>query len=460
MRNERSAISNQSKSNMKTLFENIFFKLGMITVLIILLLIPAIMVQDLIRERTFRSHEATIEVSGKHASDQVICGPVITIPVIKHNYSTDVNGKTTDHRQKEYYHFLPETLNIDGKVNPQKRKRGIFEVIVYGSDLDINGTFKTPNLEDENIPKEDILYNDAFVTVGISDLKGVTEQVRMKMYDSVYQFNPGVISKDVVESGLNIRIPIDSTKEQIKFDFNLNLNGSESLMFVPIGKVSDVRLSSKWQEPSFDGNFLPKERTVNKDGFKSHWKVLHLNRNFPQQWKGARNIVHQSEFGVNLKLPVDVYQKSMRVAKYAILFVTLTFLVFFFVEVLNKILIHPIQYILVGIALILFYVLLLAFSEQIYFDYAYLLAAFMTISLILVYCKAILKSWWLSIMTATILTILYLFIFVIIQMQDYALLVGSLGVFFILAVTMYFSRKIDWFEITQKKEEEPIKVIE
>jgi inner membrane protein len=174
--------------------------------------------------------------------------------------------------------------------------------------------------------------------------------------------------------------------------------------------------------------------------------VLNLNRNYPQEWTGQR-YVGSSSFGVDMKMPVDVYQKSMRVAKYAMLFIVLTFLVFFFVEILNKILIHPIQYILVGIALILFYVLMLAFSEQIYFDYAYLLAASMTIGLIYFYARAILRSRNLGMLTAAILAILYVFIFVLIQMQDYALLFGSIGVFLILGVTMYFSRKVDWFEL-------------
>jgi inner membrane protein len=186
---------------------------------------------------------------------------------------------------------------------------------------------------------------------------------------------------------------------------------------------------------------------VSKNGFQASWKVLHLNRNYPQYWVGERASLEYSAFGVDLKLPVDVYQKSMRVAKYAMLFIVLTYLVFFFVEILNKVLIHPIQYILVGLALVLFYVLMLAFSEHIYFDWAYLLAALMTISLIYFYARSILQSNKLGGMTAAILTILYSFIFVIIQMQDWALLVGSIGVFLILAVTMYFSRKIDWFDL-------------
>jgi len=249
------------------------------------------------------------------------------------------------------------------------------------------------------------------------------------------------------------RIQIDSLPEKLDFIFGISVNGIEEVTFGPIGKETNFHLNSSWKDPSFDGKFLPNKRKVNENGFSADWKVLHINRNYPQGWTGDDYEVRGTSFGVKLQLPVDVYQKSMRVAKYAILFIVLTFLVFFFVEILNKILIHPIQYILVGLALVLFYVLLLAFSEQIIFDYAYILSAVMTISLILFYCRSILKSWALAAMTASILTVLYAFIFILIQIQDYALLFGSLGIFLILAITMYFSRKIDWFEISKKQEE-------
>ena len=300
------------------------------------------------------------------------------------------------------------------------------------------------------------MMDKAFVTIGISDLKGVREQVDIQLGDSMYRCDPGVISKDIVESGLNTRVNFDSVGEQLPFRFNLAINGSEKLNFLPVGKVTEVHMKSKWKDPSFGGKFLPEKRKVDKNGFNAHWKILHINRNFPQAWSGEKYQIMHTSFGVELQLPVDVYQKSMRVSKYAILFIVLTYLVFFFVEILNRILIHPIQYILVGIALILFYVLLLAFSEQVNFDLAYMIAAFMTMALVFLYCRSILKSWALASMTAVILTILFGFIFIIIQIQDYALLFGSLGIFLILAVTMYFSRKIDWFEIG--KSEEPPKI--
>lgn len=438
---------------MKELFQNVFFKMGMITILILLLLIPAFMVEGLIKERMFRQLEAKQEVSSKHAEGQKIVGPVLTVPFITTRNVTQKDGTVKQYKDREYFHVLPNSLKIDGKIDPEIRKRGIYEVVLYGSDLKFNADFGKINFNGTGIRQEQFELDQAFITLGITDLKGIRDQVEMRWNDQKVQFNPGVNNKDIVRSGLSVPIKLDSLGQGIKLSFDLHLNGSEELSFSPIGKETVVNMTSSWSEPSFDGSFLPAQREVSKDGFSAKWKILHLNRNFPQQWVGRNHRPEDVLFGVNLKVPVDVYQKTMRVAKYAVLFIVLTYLIFFFVEVLNKVLIHPIQYILVGIALILFYVLLLAFSEQIFFNAAYLVSAIMTIGLIFLYCRSLLGSWALAAMTSVILVILYAFIFIIIQMQDYALLFGSIGIFMILAVTMYFSRKIDWFDLKKSQPE-------
>ena len=425
-----------------------------IFVLILILSIPAFMVQGLIHERMMRQEEAVTEVSSKHAMEQQLTGPILTIPFRKTRTALNQNtGRQETVTERHYLHVLPDQLNIKGTVLPEKRKRGMYEVIVYKSNMNFAAQFDELHLDYLNVAKEQIELDKAFLSIGITDLKGLSEQVKIQLNDSSFMCNPGIPVNDVIESGLHINVPLKVEDRKIKVDFKLDLKGSQELMFVPIGKETRVNLTSPWKDPSFDGEFLPHTRSVSKDGFSAEWKVLHLNRNYPQFWVGEKNSLSDSAFGVDLKLPVDVYQKSMRVAKYAMLFIVLTYLVFFFVEILNKVLIHPIQYILVGLALVLFYILMLAFSEHIYFDWAYLLAALMTIGLIYFYARAILKSGKLAAMIAAILTILYSFIFVIIQMQDYALLVGSIGVFLILAVTMHFSRKIDWFDLKKEKVE-------
>ena len=435
---------------MKVAFENILVKISFIVILILLLIIPTFMVEQLITERNQRQKESVQEVSDKHAQAQQISGPVLTIP-----YAIPrEDGKGT--RVSGLFHVLPEKLNISGELNPEKRKRGMYETVVYGSSVHIDGWFDHIDLQGSNLKQENLQLSKAYLTIGVSDLKGVTKQVSIKMNDQSYMFQPGVLSSEVIDHGLHAYCKLDSTLSKQQFEFDLELNGTHYLRFVPIGKETSVKLTSSWKDPSFSGNFLPSTRKITKDGFIAKWNVLSMNRNFPQSWTGDRYNIDSAGFGVDLDLGVDVYQKTMRVAKYAILFVALTFLVFFFVEIMNGILIHPIQYTLVGISLVIFYVLLLAFSEQVDFGWAYFIAATMTISLVCLYAKNLLKSWSLVGLLGAILTLLYVFIFIIIQLQDYALLFGSIGIFLILAITMFFSRKIDWFQADEKG----VKVIE
>ena len=218
-----------------------------------------------------------------------------------------------------------------------------------------------------------------------------------------------------------------------------------------------MNLNSDWGDPKFNGAFLPDNHKITEKNFDAHWKVLHLNRNFPQQWHGNQFQVNDAAFGVSLLIPVDHYQKSTRSAKYAIMIIAFTFLVFFFVEVLNKTRIHPIQYFLVGLALIIFYSLLLAISEHLNFNLAYLISSLATISLVVLYAHSIFRKISLSRFTALTLIILYAYVFVILQLQDYALLMGSIGLFVVMAIVMYLSRKIDWYNF--KNESDTVVVI-
>jgi inner membrane protein len=218
-------------------------------------------------------------------------------------------------------------------------------------------------------------------------------------------------------------------------------------MFVPVGIETEVECSSEWNNPSFTGNFLPDSREVSENGFKANWKILHLNRNFPQKWTGTDFNIYSSVFGVEFLIPVDDYQKTMRTAKYAIMFITFTFLSFFLIELLNKKAIHPIQYLLIGFSLLVFYTLLLSLTEHMMFNLAYIIAGLANIILISAYTKSVLKSTQQTFIILGILLLLYGYLFVVLQLQDYALLMGSIGLFIVLATLMYLTRKIDWFSV-------------
>lgn len=441
---------------MKNLETNIFFKSAMIVVVALLLLIPTSMISSLIYEREYTQQEAITEVSSRWSEAQTITGPVLSIPYYRYVRQTSGEPPVEKIVQvRDYIHILPEDLQITGKVDPQKRNRGIYDVVVYNSSLDLNGRFNTSLLKDMDIPEKDILFDMAFISIGISDLRGIESQISMNWNGELHAFNSGTVTTDVIQSGINTDIPLNNEgHSEYEFSFTLELKGSRHLFMVPVGRNTTANISSEWPNPSFTGAFLPVNRKINESGFEADWKVIHLNRNYPQIWTSSQYNVQESAFGVDLLLPVDSYQKSMRTVKYAILFIALTFMVFFFVEIMNRKFIHPVQYILVGLALVLFFSLLLSISEHLPFNWAYIVSALGTILVVTGYVKAILKSMQLTVMVTSILTILYGFIFVLIQLQDYALLIGSIGLFFILATVMYFSRKIDWYNLNFQKKAE------
>jgi inner membrane protein len=433
---------------------NIYFKVGTIVIIALLLLIPTSMIRGLIYEREQTKNQAISEVGSKWGGQQTISGPFISIPYNKYvkEYSTK-DSKEKVVVMRDFIHILPNELSIDGMMDPEQRNRGIYDIVVYNSKLNVKGKFAQVNFAELDIPIGDIQFDKARLVVGIDDLRGIEKQVDLSWNEKKYAFNPGVASNDIVSSGINTLVNFNSNDSSTyTFSFNLDLKGSQLLYFTPVGKVTDIKVSSPWANPSFNGAFLPDQREVSDKGFTANWNVLHLNRNYPQIWTGDKNNITESAFGIDLLLPVDNYQKSHRSIRYAILFIAFTFLVFFFIEVLNKVFIHPIQYILVGIALVVFYTLLLSLSEHLNYNLAFVTSALATLILIAGYVKAILKSTQLTALISGILLVLYTFIFVIIQLQDFALLIGSIGIFIILGLVMYFSRKIDWYNLGVKNE--------
>ena len=429
---------------------SVFIKALIIFILVFILLIPTTLIQGLITEREQRQHEAVYEVSSKWGGSQTIAGPVLSIPYTEY-YKDQYNNLV---KETKYAHFLPDDLNISGTVSPEKRNRGIYEIVVYNSVLSLKGNFNPKDFVIPGVATEHISYDKAFISVGISDLRGLDKQINLSWNGNDQLFNPGVETADVISSGINAKVdiqdpnlPLNDTiaePESIPFSYEISLKGSERLFFVPVGKETNVDITSPWTDPSFDGSFLPDERNIDVKGFNAHWNVLNLNRNFPQHWTGNRYSIENFAFGVNLIVPADNYQKSTRSVKYAILVILLTFIVFFFVEYLNHKHVHPIAYGLVGASLCIFYILLVSLSEYMSFMYAYLIGAFMTTGLITIYIHSILKTFRLSILISLVLILLYSFIFTIIQIQDYSLLMGSIGLFIVLAILMYYSRKIDW----------------
>lgn len=445
---------------------SVIIKLITITVMMLLLLIPTTMIQSIIHDRESLSEQTDQEVSSKWAESQQINGPVLTIPIL-YEYEKEidvavvVDGKTTTKRrmktiqQTHYYHLLPESLKINGDVTPKLLKRGIYEVVVYQSAMDIAGNFKM-NLTalnqklNQNKLKE-ILYDQAFLTIGISDLRGIKNEMSIEWANKSLMAKPGSLISSMISSGVTIKLPdlkemMDST---VGFDFTLALQGSKNMSFVPLGNVTEVALKSNWDSPSFNGNFLPDNRDVTETGFTANWKILQLNRNLPQSWLATNHSqnMNNAAFGVDLISPIDDYQKSVRSAKYAVMTIALTFLIFFLVEILNKRRIHPFQYALVGLGLCLFYVLLVSISEHSNFNFAYGISSLGIITMISLYAMSVFKTKKLTLLLVSTLIGIYGFLFVTLQIADYALLMGSVGLTLILGLTMYFTRNINWYKL-------------
>ena len=414
----------------------------MIGVLALLLLIPADFVQNLIKEREARQREAITEVSSKWADRQNITGPVLVIPYTK--AAKDNNGFPVT--IKSFAYFLPDRLNIESTVKPEKRYRGIYEVMLYSSSIKLNGTFTPLALQKLNLGPGDMLWNEAYVCLGITDAKGLKDELQVRWNDSTLSLTPSAVNNAVLKEGFVSPLTINEStaSSTIRFSSQVSLNGSEQLLFTPVGKQTTVQMQSTWPDPSFTGNQLPDSSMITKNGFEAKWKSLSHTRSFPQAWKDESYNLASASFGADLFVPVNSYQKTTRSVKYAILCILLSFTAFFLIETNNKKSVHPVNYALIGFALILFYTLLLSFSEYIGFNAAYAVATAATVGLITWFVKGLLQSMKLSLLLSLVLVLLYSYIFTILQLQDCALLLGSVGLFLTLAVVMYYSRKVQW----------------
>jgi inner membrane protein len=421
----------------------IILKSFFIGMLVLLLLIPTAFIQSLVTERQSRQQDAVSEICSKWAGSQTVTGPVIGIP---YKEVTIYDNNTTE--VKKWAYFLPDKLDIQARIIPEKRYRGIYQVIVYTAALQVKGSYDSLRLTELGIRPEQMLWNEAAVFFDISDVQGLKEEMTLHLAGNSLDLVPAKFSTDQFKNSLSAALPatLASAHGPLEFAATVELKGSGNLLFVPAGKTTTVKTSSSWPDPSFAGSYLPDVRTVKDSGFQADWRVLYLNRNFPQQWKAHEYELNRSAFGVNLIVPVDSYQQTTRSVKYSILIILLTFTAFFLIEWVYRRAIHSLQYILVGFALCLFYTLLLSFSEYIGFNGAYLVAALATMLLIAWYVRSILRSSKMALFVGVLLTLLYGFIFTLIQLQDYALLMGSVGLFITLGVVMYFSRKIKWTE--------------
>ncbi len=422
-------------------------------ILILVLLLPLSYIQNLINERSSRQQSVVQEINQKWGNDVLLYGPIIKIPYKKHSINKTWDDKTKSYLKESvtamrHAYFFPNTLDIKAQVDSKTLGRSIYESVVYSSKITLSGNFSIPDFTLADIPKEDILWEKATLILKSSNTKGIQNNLTITLDNSKYplqsKFGQGQHLHKLETAYIN-KDTFDSTTP-IAFHLDIQINGSEQMRFIPVGKETNVQMTSNWASPSFNGNFLPDPDTkeISDSGFQAQWKVLDINRAFQQEFFGKLPKLTSEAFGVRLVIPVDEYQQSERTAKYGYLVIALTFLVFFLIQTASKINIHPFQYLMIGLALTMFYTLLLSIAEHSGYHIAYFIAALSVVLLISVYAKSILKSFKFILLIFCSLSTLYGFIFVLIQIESYALLVGSIGLFLILSAVMLISRKIDW----------------
>ncbi|MGB8698919.1 MAG: cell envelope integrity protein CreD, partial [Thermosynechococcaceae cyanobacterium] len=296
---------------------------------------------------------------------------------------------------------------------------------------------------------EDILWDRAELNLQISDAHAIQNQAKLTWNQQKIAFSPGQGKQGSNQPGIHASLNKQMTGEAFNFEIPLKLNGSERIAFAPFGEITQVQLKSNWRDPSFQGLWLPTERSVTPKGFDASWTIPSLGRNYPQQWNPdspvSPDIIQASIFGVDLISPVDNYRMASRSIQYNFLFLVLTFATFWLFEVTVRLRVHPLQYLLVGVAMSLFYLLQLALSEHLGFNVSYLIASAAVVVMISTYSVAVLRAKQRASLIGGMQITLYGYLYVVLANQDYSLLIGSFGLFGFLAIVMYLTRHIDWF---------------
>ncbi|MBN2269987.1 MAG: cell envelope integrity protein CreD [Sedimentisphaerales bacterium] len=429
-----------------------FIKGILIAFVILLLQIPIMKIRGVIKEREQTRTEAIDEITAKWGKSQSVIGPTILVPYANRP-SQSAYGQQQPQQNAEYATFLPESLKITGTIETQLRYRGIFEIPVYKMSLVLTGRFSRPDLSEWTTDPNQILWDQAHLSLQVSDARGMTKSPTLTWNDEPLSCLPNAGEFGAEHQGIHVKLKDHLDGRDFDFSISLELNGSIGAFFAPFGRDTEVRVTSDWPSPSFQGAWLPTDRTVNARGFDAAWNIPFLSRNFPQSWQSRSDLdqaLSSSLFGVNMILPVDHYRMAQRSVKYHFLFLVLTFATIWLLEVLIKVRVHPMQYLFIGAGICLFYLLELSLAEHIGFILAYAIASAAIIALVTSYSAAVLKTNARAAIVGSVVTLLYIYLYVLLMIQDYALLIGSMGLLAVLATIMFSTRKFDWYSLTDR----------
>jgi inner membrane protein len=450
-----------------------FFLIGL---MVLLLGIPLLSVYALIWDRKTTAAQVQTDIVAGWGRAQNLNGPYLIVPFNRR--ISEMAGEIGKERRverivRDALIIAPSTLFVDASLSPERRKRTLFESIVYTAAIDVRGTYSMPDLRPLGVTAEQLEWQNGYILMAFDDAVGLGGSIpKLTVAGRTLEFEPA--NREVTLGGVTLLSGIDATilkAAPISFSGKISLKGSSNFGIAAVAKEMEVRLRSPWPSPSFNNGFLPDKRTIDAKGFDSMWKLsyLALNRPIVGISSGANPTVRSQangdtiypakelssytptyaasesvSAGVSLINPVDLYGQVGRAVKYGFLFLGLTFLVFFLYDVVAGRAISSVAYALVGLGLVIFFVLLLAFAEYISFTPAYLIASVACIGLIAAYSKSVLGNWQRAGVIAGVLSLLYAFLYVLLQLDEYALLIGSIALFVSLAVLMYATRNVDW----------------
>ncbi|MFM9835873.1 MAG: cell envelope integrity protein CreD [Methylophilaceae bacterium] len=438
------------------------FKVFGILFLVILMAWALSHVNDLIIERQMRQESVNAEIAKSSAGYQTLLGPVLVVPYTE-EYSeivgTDKNQKTVNRKEKGRIYVLPETIQAKGGFTNEYKSLGIFKSLMYQFSGNLMGEFNlAKNIQIKPVHTNGVItIHEAYLSMGLSDPRGISGSPHLIWNKQTVEITQGS-QVTAIGNGIHANLGlIDITAANVQFSINMNVRGMEKFNFVPIANNNIVSLNSNWKSPHFDGSFLPEASTqkIDETGFKANWAVSSLASNIQEKLLNMltvnASVVSLESIGVGFVEPINIYSQADRATKYGLLFIGLTFAGFFVFEVLKQLRIHPAQYTLVGLAMALFYLLLVSLSEHISFAWSYCCASLACISLLGYYLSHVLQSKVHGLVFASMLTALYGALYGILASEDNALLMGSLLVFGLLALTMILTRKVDWYDIGLQK---------
>lgn len=443
--------------------KTLLLKTLVVLALTLLIAIPLSLIQSTISERMRYREEAVSSIATDSVREQTVIGPLLVIPYTDEYEEEQAIGepqmiRTVKRIESRSLIVFPNELRIKGSIDTDHRYRGIHKVLVYSGQHGLSGDFVLPKSADikPQKPGSKITMGQPFVAMSIEDVRGIRNIPSINWNGKQIEFQQG---SNLAGFTSGLHVPLDqldlAKPVSIQFSFDLQLDGIERLHFSPVAKNNHVTLSSKWPHPQFSGRFLPspKTRIVNAQGFSATWNISALATNAQQQLSGlgqseasAKN-GHPDYFSVGFIEPINIYSQADRAIKYGLLFVALTFAAFFLFELLKQLPVHPVQYLLVGLALTLFFLLLVSLSEHLSFLLAYLLASGACITLTGFYLSHVLQSWKRGFGFGAALTLLYGVLYGLLRSENNALVMGSILLFGVLAAIMIATRKVDWYQV-------------